>query len=106
MSTWPTITEEQTMPMKNPPHPGRSLLRDCIEELELSIAETAEHLQIEESTLAEVCRCNAPITADLAVRIDMAFGGGADTWLAMQTAYDLAKARKSTSDIKRIERAA
>ena len=69
------------MPMKNPPHPGRSLLRDCIEELNLTIAETAEHLQIEESTLAEVCRCRAPITADLAVRIDMAFGGGADTWL-------------------------
>lgn len=94
------------MPMKNPPHPGRSLLRDCIEELDLSIAETAEHLQIEESTLAEVCQCRAPITADLAVRIDMAFGGGADTWLAMQTAYDLAQARKSACNIKRIERAA
>lgn len=94
------------MPMKNPPHPGRSLLRDCIEELDLSIAETAEHLQIEESTLAEVCQCRAPITADLAVRIHMAFGGGADTWLAMQTAYDLAQARKSACDIKRLARAA
>lgn len=94
------------MPMKNPPHPGRSLLRDCIEELDLSIAETAEHLQIEEATLVEVCQCRAPITADLAVRIDMAFGGGAHTWLAMQTAYDLAKARKSACNIKRIERAA
>ena len=94
------------MPMKNPPHPGRSLLRDCIEELNLSIAETAAHLQIEKSTLAEVCRCRAPITADLAVRIDMAFGGGADTWLAMQTAYDLAQARKTACEIKRIERAA
>ena len=91
--------------MKNPPHPGRSLLRDCIEELNLTIAETAEHLQIEESTLAEICRCYAPITADLAVRIDMAFGGGADTWLAMQTAYDLTQAHKMDCDIKRIERA-
>lgn len=82
------------------------MLRDCIEELKLSIAETAQHLQVEESTLAEVCHCRAPITADLAVRIDMAFGGGADTWLAMQTAHDLAQARKSACDIKRIERAA
>lgn len=92
--------------MKNPPHPGRSLLRDCIEELDLSIAETTEHLQIEELTLAEVCQCRAPITADLAVRIDMAFGGGADTWLALQTAYDLAQARKSARNIKRIGQAA
>ena len=94
------------MPMKNPPHPGRSLLRDCIEELGLTIETTAEHLQVDDQVLADVCHCRAPITADLAVRIDMAFGGGADTWLAMQTAHDLAQARKTACDIKRIERAA
>ena len=94
------------MPMKNPPHPGRSLLRDCIEELDLTIAETAEHLQVDLQFLTDVCHCRASITADLAVRIDMAFGGGADTWLAIQTAYDLAQARKSACKIKRIERAA
>ena len=53
-----------------------------------------------------MCHCRAPITADLAVRIDMAFGGGADTWLAMQTAHNLAQARKAECDIDRIERAA
>ena len=95
-----------TMPMKDPPHSGRSLLRDCIEEPDLTIAKTAEHLQIDEQVLADVRHCRAPITADLAVRIDMAFGDGPDTWLAMQTAYDLAQARKSACKIKRIERAA
>ncbi len=94
------------MPMNNPPHPGRSLLRDCIEELDLTIAETARHLQIDTRVLEAVCRCNAPITADLAVRIDMAFGGGADTWLAMQSAHDLTQARKTACEIKRIRRAA
>ncbi len=94
------------MPMKHPPHPGRSLLRDCIKELKLTIAETAAHLQIEERVLEDVCHCRAPITADLAVRIDMAFGGDADTWLRAQGAYDLAQARKTACDIKRIERAA
>ena len=90
------------MPMKNPPHPGRSLLRDCIEELDLTIAKTEEHLQVDEQMLADVCHCRAPITADLAVRIDMAFGGGADTWLAMQSAHDLAQARKTACAIKPI----
>ena len=42
----------------------------------------------------------------MAVRIDQAFGGGADTWLAMQSAHDLAHARKTACNIKRIERAA
>ena len=91
--------------MKNPPHPGRSLLRDCVEELDLTIATTAEQLQVDVELLADVCHCRAPITAELAVRIDMAFGGGADTWLAMQTAHDLAQARKSACEFKRIERA-
>ena len=36
------------MTMASPPHPGRSLLRDCIEELGLTIAEAAERLRIQE----------------------------------------------------------
>ena len=94
------------MPMKNPPHPGRMLLRDCIEELSFSITDAAKHLQVDEQVLADICHCRAPITADMAVRIDQAFGGGADTWLAMQSAHDLAQARKTACNIKRIERAA
>lgn len=94
------------MPMKNPPHPGRSLLRDCIEALQLTIAEAAEHLQVEEARLAAVCACEAPITADLAIRFEMAFGSTADTWLALQSAHDLAQARKACGKIARIERAA
>ena len=94
------------MSRRNPHHPGQTVLIDCIEALGITIAEAATHLQIEESTLAAVCACEAPITADLAVRIDMAFGGDADTWLRAQGAYDLAQARKTACDIKRIERAA
>ncbi len=82
------------MPMASPPHPGRSLLRDCIEELGLTIAEAAERLRIQESYLEEVCRCEAPITPMIAIRIDQAFGGGAETWLAMQSAYVLWETRE------------
>jgi plasmid maintenance system antidote protein VapI len=41
----------------------------------------------------------------MALRLDMAFGGGADTWLRLQAAYDLAQARKKLPalDIKRYE---
>jgi plasmid maintenance system antidote protein VapI len=36
----------------------------------------------------------------MAIRLDKAFGGGADTWLRMQAAYDLARAMKKASKIK------
>ena len=82
------------MPMVSPPHPGRSLLRDCIEELGLTVAEAAERLRIHDWYLEEVCRCEAPITPLIAIRIDQAFGGGAETWLALQVAYDLWETRE------------
>jgi plasmid maintenance system antidote protein VapI len=35
----------------------------------------------------------------MAIRLDKAFGGTADAWLALQTAYDLAQARRSAKNI-------
>ena len=94
------------MSRKNPHHPGETIREDCIEYLGLTIAEAAVHLQVEEAVLAAVCACEAPITADLAIRFEMAFGSTAETWLRLQNAYDLAQARKSACNIKRLERAA
>jgi plasmid maintenance system antidote protein VapI len=36
----------------------------------------------------------------MAIRLDKAFGGGADTWLRLQAAYDLAQAEKYAGKIK------
>ncbi len=94
------------MPMKNPPHPGRTIRYDCVEALGLTIAEAAKHLQVEDEALADICECRAPITADMAIRFEMAFGSTAEFWLRLQAAHDLAQARKTTCNITRIERAA
>ena len=94
------------MTMKNPCHPGEILLHDCIEALNLSIGDAAQHLQVTEADLTEICECRAPVTADMAVRFEMAFGSTADHWMGMQAAHDLAQARKTACDISRIEVAA
>jgi len=36
----------------------------------------------------------------MAIRLEKAFGGGAETWLRMQAAYDMAKAEKQAGKIK------
>ena len=96
------------MPMMDPPHPGRILLRDCIEALGLTIAEAAEHLQVDEQDLAAICECKAPVTADLAIRFEQAFGSTAEHWLRMQAAHDLGRERAVAQrpQIARIERSA
>ena len=91
------------MPMRNPPHPGESVREDCIAACNLTIAEAAAHMGVDERELTEVCHGRAPITADLAIRLDMAFGGGDRIWLALQASHDLAQARKRAATL-RIER--
>ena len=87
------------MPMRNPPHPGESVREDCIAACNLTIAEAAAHMGVDERRLTDVCHARAPITADLAIRLDMAFGGTADVWLALQSSHDLAQARKRAADL-------
>ena len=87
------------MSRKDPTHPGETIRLICIEGRGLTIAEAATHMRVHERELAEICRARAPITAEMAVRIEMAFGGAARIWLALQTNYDLAQARKRTADL-------
>ena len=88
------------MTMKKPPHPGLSVRHDCIEPLDLSITEAADILGVTRQTLNNLVNGKSGISPEMAIRLDKAFGGGAETWLRLQMAYDLAQARKHEGEIK------
>ena len=88
------------MPMKNPPHPGRSIRNACLEPLGLSITEGAKILGVTRQALNNVVNGKSGISSEMAIRLSKAFGSTAETWLRMQLAYDLAQARKDESKIK------
>jgi addiction module HigA family antidote len=88
------------MTMKNPPHPGLSVRHDCIEALDLTITEAADILGVTRQTLNNLVNGKAGISPEMAIRLDKAFGGGAETWLRLQMAYDLAQARRHEGEIK------
>ncbi len=88
------------MRMKHPPHPGLSVLHDCLEPLGLSVAEGAKALGVTRQALNTLVRGKAGISAEMAIRLDKAFGGGAETWLRTQAAYDLAQMEKKARTIK------
>ena len=96
------------MPMKAPCHPGEIVLHECIEPLGVSVEEAADHLRISAELLAEICAGRERVSADTAIRFEQAFGSTADVWLGMQSAYDIAEARRTGSapQIARIGRAA
>lgn len=82
------------MPMKNPPHPGLSVRYDCLDPLGLSVTEAARKLGVSRKQLSDIVNCRAGMSPDMAIRLDKAFGGGADTWYRLQSAWDLSQARK------------
>ena len=88
------------MPMKNPPHPGLSVRHDCLAPLGLSVTTAAAKLGISRKQLSGIVNGRAGISPEMAIRLDKAFGGGAETWLRVQAAYDLAQAMKHAGRIK------
>lgn len=88
------------MRMKNPPHPGLSVRHDCLDPLGLSVAEGAKVLGITRQAMNNLVSGKAGISAEMAIRLEKALGGGAETWLRMQATYDLAQVEKRAGKIK------
>jgi len=88
------------MAMRTPPHPGLSVRHDCIEPLDLTITETAEILGVTRQALNNLVNGKSGISPEMAIRLDKAFGGSAESWLRLQMAYDLAQARRHEAEIK------
>jgi len=91
------------MPMKNPPHPGGLLLRQCIEPLGLSITAAAAALGVTRTTLSELVHGKRGISPEMAVRLSKVFGGSAESWLVQQAQFELAHVRADLMKLKRLE---
>lgn len=86
------------MTMKKPTHPGK-LIEANLEEFGLSVAEAAKGMKVTRQQLYNVIRGKSAVTPDMALRLEKAMGGSADFWVRMQSAYDLAQARKEQGKI-------
>jgi len=74
-------------------HPGKILKEDVIEANSLSIGKAAELLALSRFTLYKIANGKGAITPNIALRIEVVFGGSADFWLSMQRGYDLIEER-------------
>ncbi len=91
------------MPMKNPPHPGGLVLRQCIEPLGLTITQAAVALGVTRTTLSELVNSKRGISPEMAVRLSRVFGGSAESWLTQQARYDLAQVRTARIKVRRLQ---
>lgn len=81
--------------MKHPVHPGAILREDVLADLGVSVSDAAEALGVSRVTLSRVINEHARVSPNLALRLESAGISTARAWLAMQTAWDLAKERSA-----------
>ena len=84
---------------------GDGLARGRGEPLGLSVTEAARKLGVSRKQLSDIVNCRAGISPEMAIRLDKAFGGGADTWYRLQSTWEMAQALKKADRIK-VERLA
>ena len=75
--------------MHNPPHPGEIIKSLCLEPLGVSVTAAAKALHVSRKTLSAILNGRAGISPEMAVRLSIAFGTSAESWLNQQTQYDL-----------------
>jgi len=88
------------MRMRNPPHPGAILKALCLEPLKLSVTDAAKALGVSRKTLSAILNGRAGISPEMAVRLSMAFGTSAESWLNQQTQYDLWHAERRRKELR------
>ena len=85
-----------------PVHPGEILREDYLAALGLSVNALAIALRIPATRLHEIVKERRAVTPDTALRLARYFRTDAQSWLNLQSSYDLKVAARETGDkIKR-----
>ena len=95
------------MAMHNPLHPGEVLREMWLAPLALSITAAAEQLKVSRKTLSEIVNGKAAVSPEMALRLELAFGKSAASWLGHQSAFDLwqLKDRRKSLGVRPLVRA-
>ena len=94
------MTMATTLRMHNPPLPGEILRQLCLSPLGLTVTEAAERLAVSRKTLSAILNGRGSISPEMAVRLSIAFGTSAESWLNHQLQYDLWQVEKQRKHLR------
>lgn len=87
------------------PHPGEVLLEDWLTPMGLSQYALAKAIGVPPRRINEIVKGQRAITADTALRLAAFFGTDAQSWVNLQTDYDILRAQDAIADVlARIQR--
>ena len=77
-----------------PTHPGEILKELYMIPLSITVTDTAAKIGVTRKTLSELINCHSGVSAEMALRLSLAFNTTPDLWLGLQQDYDIWNAKK------------
>jgi addiction module HigA family antidote len=81
-----------------PIHPGEILREEYLLPLDMSVNALARELRVPATRLHEIVKDRRAVSADTALRLARYFGGDAQSWLNLQSTYELRLAEVQTGE--------
>ena len=78
-----------------PVHPGFVLLKDFIEPMGISRYRVAKNIGVAQRRIDLICRGEAAVSAEMALRLGALFGTTPEFWINLQAQYDLEVAERA-----------
>lgn len=93
------------MSMYDPPHPGEFIREVYLEALNVSARTIADKLKVSPSTFIRLLNGKSRVTPEMALRLSKTLGRSPESWLVMQSNYDLWQVRQSfnVNDVEKLE---
>jgi addiction module HigA family antidote len=82
-----------------PVHPGEILLEDFLKPMGITQYRLAKSLGVSQRRVGEIITGKRAITADTALRLARFFGTDAQSWMNLQTHYELEKTKDVSEEI-------
>ncbi len=79
--------------LTRPPHPGGFVRTEIVEANALSVTDAARALGVTRPALSAFLNQRSDLSADMALRLEKAFGVRMDTLMRMQNSFDIAEAQ-------------
>jgi antitoxin HigA-1 len=90
------------MKMYNFPHPGEIIKGLWLDSMGASITDAAHAMGVSRKTLSKIVNGKARVTPEIAVRLSVALGGSAESWLGHQATYELWEIEQHGDDLRAV----
>ena len=94
MTQFNEVVMNSTYALKNPCHPGAFVRRNIVEPRNLTVMAAAALIGVTRQALSDLLNEKTSLSAEMALRLEKAFGFKMESMMEMQKQFDIAKVRK------------